>query len=167
MPVIISHDQLIGRFQVTQNQKKASNVEEYIDSIEKSFIIKLLGATLGNEFWDDLDSEGAPVEQRFLNIFEPFDIDTDCGIQSSKGIIEILLALTYAQYTRDADIFNTDVGNQTTAGENSTRVDPSAKIVKAYNDAIDSVKAIQWYICENEQNYEGYNGQKFHYWMLF
>jgi len=167
MPTIIAFDQLVGRFQVTQNVKNQTTVEDFIDSIEKSTIIKILGATLGNEFWDDLDVDGVPQEQRFLDIYEAFDLDDNSCIKSSKGISEILLGITYAQYTRKSDSFNTDIGNQAIQGENSSRADITMKVVNAYNDAVDSIKAIQWYIKENEEDYEGYNGQDFTYWMTF
>jgi hypothetical protein len=172
MPKIISSDQLTGRFQVTQNVKNVTNIEEYIDSIEKPLIIKIMGATLGTEFWDDLDVDGVPQTAKFLTLYEPFDFDNDgndcgCGIKSSKGLVEILRAVVYAQYTRDADSFNTDIGNQTIQGENSNRVNPSAKIVKAYNEAVESMKAIQWYIEDHSADYENYNGQHIGYWMLF
>lgn len=169
MPVIIAADQLTGRFQVTQNSKSAvvNTIEDYIDSVEKSTIIKIFGATLGNEFWDNLDSEGVPTEARFLAVFEAFETDDSCEVISSKGIIEILLAITFAQYTRDADIVNTDTGNQSPRGENAQRANANAKIVKAYNAAVDSIRAIQWYINEHIEDYEGYNGQHVPYWITF
>lgn len=170
MPVIIAADQLTGRFQVTQNSKVSvvNTIVDYIDSIEKPFIIKLLGADLGNAFWDDLDVDGVPQEARFLALFEAFDIDDTCEVRSSKGIIEIIKAMVFAQYTREADIVNTDTGNQSAKGENAQRARANAKVVKAYNEAIASVKAIQWYIEENPEDYDydDYNGQEFTYWML-
>lgn len=167
MPTIIAVDQLTGRFQVTQNVKRTTTIEDYIDSVERPFIIKLLGADLGSAFWDDLDADGVPQEDRFLVLYEAFDIDDSCGVKSSKGIVEILKAMVYAQYTRDADSFNTDTGNQSPSGENAVRIDPSYKICKAYNEAIASVHAIQWYINDNPEDYdyEDYNGQTFDYWM--
>ena len=65
MPIIIASDQLVGRFQVTQNTKNVTIIEEYIDSVEKSTIIEMLGADLGNAFWDDCQGDGAPTEPRF------------------------------------------------------------------------------------------------------
>lgn len=169
MPIIIASDQLVGRFQVTQNNKATTTVEEYIDSIEKSTIINMLGATLGNAFWDDLDVDGVPVEARFTVIFEPFEIDNGTEIVKSKGIIEILCAFACCAYLRDADHVNTDTGNQSAKGENSVRVNSSYKITKIYNEAVESINAIQWYIEDNPEDYdyEDYNGQRIGYYMPF
>ena len=169
MPIIIASDQLVGRVQVTQNTKNVTTIEEYIDSIEKSTIIKMLGADLGNAFWDDCQGDGAPTEPRFEALFEPFEIDDSCGIKTSKGIIEILCAFACCAYLRDADQVNTDTGNQSAKGENSNRANVNAKIVKMYNNAVDSINAIQWYINDNPEQYDyyDYNGQQFSYMMLF
>ena len=169
MPIIIASDQLVGRFQVTQNTKNVTTIEEYIDSIEKSTIIKMLGADLGNAFWDDCQGDGAPTEPRFEALFEPFEIDDSCGIKTSKGIIEILCAFACCAYLRDADQVNTDTGNQSAKGENSNRVNSSYKITKIYNEAVESINAIQWYIDNNPEDYdyEDYNGQRIGFYMPF
>lgn len=169
MPKIIAADQLVGKFQVTQNTKAVTTIEEYIDSIEKPTIIKMLGATLGNAFWNDLDSEGVPEDPKFEVLFEPFEIDDGCGVRVSKGIIEIMKAFACCAYLRDADQMNTDTGNQSPKGENSERINVRARIVKIYNEAVDSVRAIQWYIEDNPEDYdyEDYNGQQIDYYLLF
>lgn len=169
MPVIIASDQLVGRFQVTQNTKNVTTVEEYIDSIEKPTIIEMLGATLGNAFLDDLDVNGAPVELRFLAIFEPFEIDDGANIIKSDGMIKILLAFACCAYLRDADQVNTDTGNQHAKGENSERANTRNKITKIFNEAVESVNAIQWYIENNPEDYdyEDYNGQRIGYYIAF
>jgi len=169
MPIIIAADQLVGRFQVTQNTKNVTTVEEYIDSIEKSTIIKMFGADLGNAFWDDCQGDGAPTEPRFEALFEPFEIDNGCEVVTSKGIIEILLAFACCAYLRDSDQVNTDTGNQSAKGENSVRVNSRNKIAKIYNEAVASIHAIQWYIKDNpeEYDYEDYNGQYIGFYIPF
>lgn len=167
MPVIIASDQLVGRFQVTQNSKAVTTIEEYIDSIEKSTIIQMLGATLGNAFWDDLDVNGVPTEPRFTALFEPFEIDEGDCVVESKGIIQILLAFACCAYLRDADTINTDTGNQSAKGENSERANVRSRVAKIYNEAVESIHAIQWYIEDNPEDYdyEDYNGQRIGYYI--
>lgn len=169
MPVIIASDQLVGKFQVTQNTKAVTTIEEYIDSIEKSTIIEMLGATLGNAFWDDLDVNGVPQEARFEVLFEPFEIDDGDCIIVSKGMIQILLAFACCAYLRDSDQMNTDTGNQSPKGENSERVSTRNKITKIYNEAVESIHAIQWYIQDNPEDYDydDYNGQHIGFYMPF
>lgn len=169
MPVIIASDQLVGKFQVTQNTKAVTTIEEVIDSIEKPTIIKMFGATMGNAFWDDLDAEGVPVTAKYQVLFEPFDIDDGTCVVSSYGMIKIMLAFACAEYLRGSDIINTDTGNQSARGENSERANVRALICKIYNEAVASIEAIQWYIENNTDGYEydDYNGQRIGYYMLF
>jgi hypothetical protein len=149
-----------GEYKVPQNC--FDSIQDYLDKYEKNYLTRILGAELYDLFIADLVS-GVPQTQIYLDIFNEFRIDEDRCIRISEGLKETLKQFCYFHIIRDLGVkkgiggvgkYNSEVSETGYNGFN---------IVEAYNEGVDNVKAIQWYICENDADYPTFNGDYFKY----
>lgn len=133
-----------------------------IDDVEMTCLQDLLGCDLYALFITDLtnDTPQVPQTQLYKDIFEAFCKDnTNCGIQRSHGIKDMLMAFVYFawhNYTYTQDTASGMVGIDS---ENSSKASPdSVGLYNKYNRGIKSYKAIQWFIFDNSTIYPTFNG---------
>ena len=135
-------------------------IQYYIDKYEPIYLTYLLGCDLYTEFINDLDVDNNPQEQRFMTIFESFCIDDNCGILRSEGFKEMLLCFIYFEYVKDNSFQQTTNGVVQNDYEVSKNVPVShSNAYDIYNQGINTYQTIQQYICDNSNDYEGFNGQ--------
>lgn len=158
-----------GKFSLHSGMYTQNDIQAYIDKYEKRYIVQLLGADLGAEFIADVQlGSGTPTEQRFIDIFEPFDRDEGHQLLSSDGMKEMLMGFVYYEYLKDQVSTVTAVGMLTPKGENSEPVNSLyTQLYTRYNDACRSYKSIQKYIWRTMTDYTGFNGREksFAYWV--
>lgn len=139
-----------------------SELQVYIDDLEPERLRDLLGCDLYDLFIADLDGNGNPQTQRFIDIFNPFcddDGNTEGIQQRSQGIPVMLKGFVYYDYVKDSGFSNLITGNVKNDFSNSaiaTSVEYGLR--QRYNRAIRSYEAIQWFICDNSATYPEYNG---------
>jgi len=143
--------------------KKYGDYQSYLDKYEKKFLVDLLGAELYGLFIADLVS-GVPQTQRFIDIYDPFDIDDDSCVRRSEGMKLATMQYVYFYAVRDSPVKKTNTGVVFNDNENSTGPSYSGfNIVEAYNESVKNAKEIQWYICDNDEDYPEENVQLFEY----
>ena len=138
-----------------------SDLSDYITTYEKYYLVRLLGADLYNLFIADLTPTTPQIPQtaRFLNIFNPFDIDKDNSLYTSEGIKQTLIQLIYFHITRDIPNAKTASGTVRMANESSENNPYNGfNLTESYNKGIENYTTITWYICDNDQDYPEYNG---------
>ena len=149
-----------GEYKVPQNC--FDSIQDYLDKYEKLYLTRVLGAELYDLFVADL-LNGVPQTAKYLTIFNEFRIDENSCIRISEGIKEMLKQFCYYHIIRDLGVkkgiggvgkFTDSVGETSYKGFN---------IVEAFNEGVDNVYAIQWYICDNDTDYPEYNGEYFKY----
>ena len=143
---------------------KYGSYQNYLDKYEKEFLVNLLGADLYNLFIADLDGNGVPQTQRFINIYNSFEIDDDSCVRYSEGMKIATIQYVYFYAVRDLAVKKTNTGVVFNDNENSNG--PSYlgfNIVEAYNEAVKNAYEIQWYICDNDEVYPEENVQTFNY----
>lgn len=144
-------------------EQKYLSYQNYLDKYEKEYLVKLLGADLYGLFIADL-SGGVPQTQRFIDIYNAFDIDDNNCLHRSEGLKTAVIQYVYFFAVRDLSVKKTNTGVVFNSNENSTGpVYSGYNIVEAYNEAITNAKEIQWYICENDVDYPEENMQLFVY----
>lgn len=150
-----------GRFELHSGKYTQDEINDYIDTYERKYLVRLLGADLYNLFKADL-VDGVPVAQNFVKLFEPFEYDLHCSSDTiiSDGLIEMLKGLIYWQYLKDKMNQVTTAGVVKPQGENSTPGDAMNSIYSnRYNQAVNTYKAIQRYIIDNCSEYPTFNGK--------
>ena len=158
--MFLTINDFIGFYKVSGNSHTQSELQTYIDNGEPRYLMELLGVELYNLFIADLNPNFTPQSQRFLDIFNPFSYDDDCGIVVSDGLIEMLKGFVYYDYVRDSDFFNTISGNVKHNYSNSSKARTvEYGLAERYNRALSTYIAIQDYIIKNSQTYPEYNGQ--------
>lgn len=150
-----------GYHKISQNSHNEGELNDYIATYEREYIDSLLGYDLAELFYADLDSNGQPQSQRFIDIFNPFVLDNDgCGdIVRSRGVKYMLLGFLYYQYAKDTNFFSTIAGFVKNRFSNSKEVrDVEVGINERYNVSVLTYDAIQRKINGNLTTYPEYKG---------
>jgi len=156
-------DFLNGSFKILQNCHSEVNLQDAIDRYESLYLCQLLGDELKGLFLADLDPDGLPQTQRFIDIYDPF-CDTDgCNGKShiSEGMKTMLKGFIFFHYNVE-DIYQpTPVGTISQDQQNATTATANQAFRNSelrYNDAVRTYRAIQWFICNNSSTYPEYSG---------
>lgn len=139
-----------------------TDLSPYITKYEEFYLVRMLGAELYKLFIADLTvtTPQVPQTQRFIDIFDPFQIDDDSWVKVSEGIKTMLVQFIYFHFLRDQPNKNTTGGTIRTVsslGENLGY--DGFNLIQAYNEGVKNYHAIQWFICDNEEDYEEENIQ--------
>jgi hypothetical protein len=158
-----------GKFALHSGMYTQTDIQSYINKYEKRYLLDLLGADLGNEFVTDVQlGSGTPTEPRFLDIFNPIELDYGVELILSDGIKEMLKGFIYYEYLKDQVSQVTAVGMLTPKGENSEPVSGLfTQMYTRYNDAVRSYRSVQRYILTKRGDYSGFNGRQksLSYWI--
>lgn len=168
MPTITKIADYTGRFQIAKDAYSKKTLQYYIDSLEYNLIYELLGAELGTLFIADLDVNGVPQTQRFIDIYNAFAIDNDCKLIASSGVKSFLIGQIYFDYCRNDNTYNSQIGNKGSVSENSNIAGNLWNdLSQRYNIAIENGKSIQWYVgsykAEDYPEYKGIELQTTHW----
>ena len=150
-----------GKYAIPTNPKQDTGLQLYIDQTEGYYLPLLFGVELYDLFIIDLATApvNEPTDARFIKIYNPFIDQTDDLIMSD-GIVEMLKGFVYFNYLRDRNTTVTNDGFVRTLGENSETVTAvKHDLVKAYNEAVDTFKVIQYYMdTVNASDYPEFDG---------
>lgn len=166
MPTITKIADYNSRYQVAKDSYSKKTLQVYIDELETTLIRDLLGVELGNLFIADLDLDGVPQTQRFIDIYNAFAVQEDCGtIWSSYGMKDYLIGQIYYDYARNTNTYNSQIGNKSAIGENSEIAGNMIHdLSQRFNKAIVNGKSIQWYCgCHLPEDYPEYKGVELDY----
>jgi len=158
MSIVVNTD-FTGEYNISKNCY--DQIDFYIEKYEKKYLLKLLGAELYDLFISDLTvtNPQVPQTQRFLDIFNSFNIDESSCVVTSEGIRKMLTQLIYFHYVRENQVINTAGGTVSNSVELGLPASFKGNIVQAYNEGVDNSHAIQWYICDNSTDYPEENIQ--------
>lgn len=130
----------------------------FIDVIEKDRLQELFGCELYDLFVADLtlNTPQEPQTQIYLDVFNAFCSDDD---GRSYGIKDMLMGFIYFEWHRYNQNKSVSSGIVRMDSENSRLANmASANLYDKYNRAIESFKAIRYYICKNNDVYPTYKG---------
>lgn len=167
MPNVVEISDFIGSAQLPQG-KFSTKFNSIRDEFENSYIYKLLGADLGALFIADLDANGVPQTARFTDIYDAFQEDIDItttwpyvygSMVESKGIKFYIKMIVWFYAARNNALVVGLATNSTFKSENSELNTDGQSLARNYNKAIETGRAVQWYINDNLSTYPEYNGQ--------
>lgn len=160
---IITDANFIGFYRVAKDPVDTVIINQFCDDNENSYILKLLGAELGQLVITDLSGGNVPTDPLYQAIWLPFSFDW-CGVvYESKGVLDMLTGFLYFQIQTDAKL---SLSQATGVTRLKTEVAQSNNLVEAqiserWNRAVYTSRAIQAYICKNSGDYPLFNGQEF------
>jgi len=155
-----------GKHRISQEQSTITVLQGYITTYQPIYLAKLLGATLADLFITDVGAGTVPTDPLYLAIFNAFQIDGDCGdLKISNGIRYYLKGLIYWHFMTDKRIQANPVSGTSRANtENSSNSSaPESQVYDRWNESVDTMRSIQWYIERNLSDYPDYNGQRILY----
>ena len=161
---LVQTTDFIGEYKVSQSVY--GDLSLYIEKYEKHYLMNLMGADLYNLFVADLTATTpqVPQTQRFLDIYNSFDIDKDSCIRSSEGMVKMLVQFIYFHYVRDTNYEQTDSGVMRTVSEVSSILPYNGyNLIESYNQGVKNYKEIQWFICDYTSVYPEENVQLLEY----
>lgn len=164
MPTIIltTTDFETGEYQIAQTAEDTLLLQSYITKHEASFIKRILGKELGELFITNV----ALTPGRYATIKEAFieQPSQNCFFES-KGMKAVLMGLIYCLYVSENHTRHTQSGVTIAQSEVSTTLSPENAAIKgegAWNDAVSSIRAIQWYCADSvPATYPEYSGTWF------
>lgn len=133
-----------------------------IETYEKFYLLRMLGADLYNLFIADLTATTPQVPQtaRFIALFDSFDIDDGSCLRTSEGIKQMLVQFVYFHFIRESNYEQTDSGVMRTVSEVSGILPYNGfNLVESYNKGIDNYNEIQWFILDDPTTYPEENIQ--------
>lgn len=152
-----------GKAKINYNSHQEVDLQAYIDRYEKQYLIDMLGVTEYNSLIADLVS-GVPQSAQFVVIYNPLAVEIDSCNLTTNGMKEMLKGFVYFHYVRDNMVQQTTVGSKSTESENSSNISATSALIQSrFNDSVDDLKNIQYYIEQNDDNYPDYNGQEVGY----
>ena len=156
MSLYIQESDLKGQTETAKDIFTTSDLQLYLDKFEVRYLQELLGCELYEEFAIDFAILGnTPTDPKFIAIWNMFCKDDSCHIHRSEGIVEMLSLFIYFEYLRDQPVKNNIAGPQLNDQANSTMATSTqTNMFTNYNEALESYNAIQWYICNNPDNYD-------------
>jgi hypothetical protein len=151
-------------FELAKTDNSEQILQDYITRYEKHYILKLLGVTYGTAWITAIAGTPSPADLYIKNEFYEQDEDDCDKVYHSRGMKEFLKAAIFFHYVKDtvathspSGVIAPDVETaRVLSFENQTRY-----AEKKWNEALDTVDAIQWKCSENETDYPDYNGTKF------
>ena len=168
MSLVLNSD-FTGKYAVALTQFNTSNLDAYITKYEKHYLLQLLGADLYALFIADLNGATPQVPQTaiYLSLFNAFNRDVNYCLEISEGIVEMLKGFIYYEYLSDITQNQTPIGATKPKNENSTVLGLNSVTNSRFNDSVDTFKAIQSYIIDNQADYPDSNGQALKYEYFF
>lgn len=164
---IVTIDDYIGEFQLQFDNQTTARFNAIRDNHTNDYIYLLLGAELGGLYLADLDADGVPSEARFLALYNAFQEDLSNGYYSgmvqSKGMKFFIKGIIWWYFARANNVRISLAGNKSSTSQNSSPNADGLFLARIYNEAIETGKAIQWYISQNSSTYPEYNGQRLEY----
>lgn len=176
MLVLQISDFSVGKYKIPQAKGVCEGqLQAYINRYEKRYLIDLLGCELSELFIDDL-TDGVPTDPIYLALFNEICIDLRTGFFNSyywapdlcycqpkriisRGIKEMLKGFIFFQYMRDFPNQKDITGITHIDSENSTMVDFAQwGIAEFYNESIEDYNNIQYFIYEDKDTYDVFNG---------
>jgi len=144
---------------INQVNDDTTILESVIDATEKEILTDLLGVDLYDLFVADLTgTPEVPVTQKYLDIFNAFQYDSDWGIIKSLGIKEMLKRFIYYNYLKSKAYKASQNGIVSSQLENSVNTS-NEFLYSKYNEGVLNYKAIQQKIIDNSSDYPDFNGQ--------
>jgi hypothetical protein len=152
----ITYNDFVGKFEQTVNQFTEDKLTDYITRYQTIYLIEMLGKELYDLYVQGLEDE----DEIYEFIENPFVEQLSCGtILNSRGIKDMLLGFIYFEYQRDAKVQQTINSAVKIKSENSERAgNYDTNIFGRYNESIDTYKAIQQYVIENQSVYPTFRG---------
>lgn len=163
---------------VSVARETEADLQVYINRFEKYYIVKLLGATLGELFIADLAN--ASQEDRFVVIEDEFYLDnpnscysdyfgyyyTEGSVIISRGMADMLKGFIFYEYVSANQAKLSQNGVTVSVDEGGTIQSPQNGYrfaEKKFNECLQTFRAIQWYIRQyapsnTDYEYPEFNG---------
>lgn len=160
MSVVTPSDFESGVFKIGADTYGRAQLQAVIDQWEGHYLAKLFGVELYKLYLED------PEVERFEVITDAFiEQATGCGapIYESYGLTDMLCGFMFFHFVRDSGHKSTSNGDAEPEAE-AASIPPAgrsiAKLQDAWNRAIQSYQAIQWYMRDSEHaaDYPEFNG---------
>lgn len=164
MSILKTTDFESGMVKISQSQYTSADLSEFItDEKQYQVIREILGYTLGQELIDDLAGDPAvPQTNEWIAIWDEFTFNWEDISIHSYGMKEILKRLVYNEFEVYQRSINSAAGESIVTQEASV-TGTGIKRVRLFNQAIDSIRALQLYVDDRSSIYSDFDGRYFEF----
>lgn len=164
LPIVTETDFTIKPYSIPAlNSDTRPHFEDFIRDEMQEFWVKLmLGDTLGQAFIDDLDSQGVPQAQEFIDIYNELIFEYAGSPIIFQGVKRQLIGIFY--YIWMSEISKIALHTGTSKVKSIAAVDFAAvPLAAAWNDIAVHNEKLMLYINKNSDSYPDY---EYHYFSL-
>lgn len=150
---IVQASQFVGKYALTKAFNDGQlKIVQIIDDVELKYLNELFGVELCENFLAEYVDE-----QKYIKLLSPFVFQDGCEVRTTRGITEMLLALTYCHYLNEMQGTATSVG-KTIPNPEAGKLANDLNVISFYNNAIKDFKVIQRYLDLNKDVYPEFKG---------
>ena len=111
-----------GEVAITKTSYNSDDVQTYIDNTSKEVLRKLMGDKLYSEYLADLDGNGDPQTQKFIDLVDGKTYENSCGrTVIYEGLKKFLLYFIWHDYQLGIIYKNAGAGTHRQDNENSNK----------------------------------------------
>ncbi len=160
---ITSVNNYTGVYQIANESNNQLLLNNYINEYELNYLCRIFGASLGNSISAYISGGMTPANAEYDFIINPFQVDQDCDVLLSNGLVTVLTGFVYFEFMKHAKVRVSQLsGVERIKAENAyNSLVLEHPIYDRYNNSVKSVRAIQDYIMANPTGFDDFNGKKF------
>jgi len=144
---------------INSNAYQNIDINGLIDSLEKPYLVRILGLELAELYLLDVDSFGIPVSPGFIVLNNQLFVQKGNGYIYSNGIKSILKGFIRSEWVKELQKQQDPTGLSITRKENANSLREAS--YSGYNEQVLQVDAIQLYCSDNMATYPLFKGQRF------
>lgn len=146
--LIVQTTDFKGYNKLAQNNASVAELQAYIDKYERIYLYKLFGQVLADLFIANV-ANGAPIDARFLTIFNAFHQQQGNQIHISEGIKAMLISMIEYHYITETQMNHGQAGvnaNVAEVTQESTIRGAYRFAERKFNNALETYDAVRWYV---------------------
>lgn len=156
MPNVTNPQCFIGEYDLGSNCYDDEVLISFIQQYEKVALDEIMGCELRIDFLNDLDVNGQPQSDRWIDIFQEQVFNDGCRV-CFIGIKDMLVRYVYVKYMTRREARPTNGGTRRTDSENSS-VSPYiyATLASIHNEYADNANILKQHLRQNKDVYPEY-----------
>jgi len=158
---LIDHTYFQKRLTAIPNLKEEvlQDLNDHIERYEPDYLLDVLGRDLKDDFEAGLNEE--PIPQKWIDLRDGADFEYEeikyrwRGFLNTGKVSAIAFNVMW-YFVRNNNALFTGIGTVTSNSENSTRIDPSRRLVSLWNNMVEENEILEKFLLANESDYTNY-----------
>lgn len=169
---LIDSSNFVGTINIpnTNREEISQRLDMFIDQYEPKLLRDLFGYELSKAFTAgiaDYDSDGSnpTIDQRWLDLIEGAEYERSGRTYKYEGLPDIDARYVYWHWMEDQHTQTVGLGEVKAKAENAEQANPAVKMVRAWNDMVDMIWNLYYFMKDKTDIYPEWKSQD-QAWMI-